>query len=378
MVVAAENEGGKESATTPQPSIHDYSCPICLGLMLRPVKLSCGHRFCRGCWLRVLQGRSVRATAHLTGSVACPFRCEVRPVVPEVDQVFARELEAHFGVELVLECPTLEQCASAQATVEEEVEREDRRATEVNAWAAAGCSLTITPEEAAARAVVIETARDVYYRDATARALGRRYRAEQEKLHRETRRGLATLTFQLPHCLCHPMTSWSRASCHLYAPKSPRVTYSLTTPGETEGRSNNAVRGVLVTHLHAPGHTALGRDVPKVSRSHNYPARYKRAAHPGHHRGSARASGCAPPLHHGVSSVAPSPHGADWRGGTLLRRRLLPVAPMRSALGAFEGAVALATRAVARRSLCHGGRGVIEPSPYYTTFYFLRSLRYEI
>ena len=261
MVVSAENEGVKESATTPEPSIHDYSCPICLELMLRPVKLSCGHRFCRGCWLRVLQGRSVRATAHLTGSVACPFRCEVRPVVPEVDQVLARELEAHFGVELVLECPTLEQCASARAMVEDEVEEEDRRAREVNAWAAAGCSLTTTPEAAAARDVVIETARDVYYRDAAARALGRRYRAEQEKLHRETRCVLATLTFQLPHWLCHPKTSSSRASCHLHAPKSPRFTYSLTTPGEAAGRSHNAVRGVLRTHLRAPGHTALGRDV---------------------------------------------------------------------------------------------------------------------
>ena len=46
-------------------SIHDYTCPICLELLLRPVQLSCGHRFCRGCWVRVLQSREVRATAHL-------------------------------------------------------------------------------------------------------------------------------------------------------------------------------------------------------------------------------------------------------------------------------------------------------------------------
>ena len=58
-------------------SLHDYLCPICLELLRRPVVLSCGHRYCRGCWLRVLQGASVRTTAHLTGSVACPFRCEV-------------------------------------------------------------------------------------------------------------------------------------------------------------------------------------------------------------------------------------------------------------------------------------------------------------
>ena len=89
MVVSAENEGVQRSAKAPPPSIHDYTCPICLELMLRPVKLSCGHCFCRGCWVRVLQSRSVRVTAHLTGSVACPFRCEVQPVVPEVDQVHA-------------------------------------------------------------------------------------------------------------------------------------------------------------------------------------------------------------------------------------------------------------------------------------------------
>ena len=75
----------------------DHTCPICLELLLRPVQLSCSHRFCRGCWARVLQGRDVRATAHLTGSVACPYRCEVRPVVPEVDEARASQLESHFA-----------------------------------------------------------------------------------------------------------------------------------------------------------------------------------------------------------------------------------------------------------------------------------------
>ena len=311
MALSAENEGVENSTTTAPPSIHDYSCPICLELLLRPITLSCGHQFCRGCWLRVLQGRSVRATAHLTGSVACPFRCEVRPVVPEVDQVLARELEALFGVEPMLECPTLEQCAS-QAMALQEVEEEGRQARKVNAWAAAGCSLTITPEDAAARA---ETAR--------VRALGRRYRAEQEKLHREMRRVVATLltglpVYPLPVPYVHPESSCSRASC---LPLYPL--HSLTTPGEAADRANDADRGVLDTYLRAPGHTAIGREFgfaevfPLLATTQQED--YVRAARADRHRGGARAAGSAPTLRHGVNSVAPSPHGADWRGGTLLR-----------------------------------------------------------
>ena len=49
----------------------------------------------------MLQSRSVRVTAHLTGTVACPFRCEVRPVVPKVDQALARELETLFDLEIM-------------------------------------------------------------------------------------------------------------------------------------------------------------------------------------------------------------------------------------------------------------------------------------
>ena len=114
----------------PLQSVHDFSCPICLELLLRPVALSCGHRFCRGCWLRVLQSQEVRATAYFTKCVACPFRCEVRPVVPEVDQVLASELESLFGDQY-----TGRTCAYA-------LPDEEHAATEVNAWEAAGC-LTI-------------------------------------------------------------------------------------------------------------------------------------------------------------------------------------------------------------------------------------------
>ena len=91
-----KNSVWADAATAPPPSLHDCSCPFCLELLLRPVVLSCGHHFCRGCWLRVLQGRAVRATAHLTGRVACPFRCEVRPVVPEVDHNVRHSANATF------------------------------------------------------------------------------------------------------------------------------------------------------------------------------------------------------------------------------------------------------------------------------------------
>lgn len=111
----------------------DHTCPICLELLLRPVQLSCSHRFCRGCWARVLQGRDVRATAHLTGSVACPYRCEVRPVVPEVDETLASHLESHFAARY-------RERASSTFLPDEE-----RRVTEVNKWAAQGCKLDDTP-----------------------------------------------------------------------------------------------------------------------------------------------------------------------------------------------------------------------------------------
>ena len=136
-------------ATPPLHEQDDYTCPICLELLLRPVKLSCDHRFCRDCWARVLQGRDVRATARLTGGAACPYRCEVKPVVPEVDQTLATQLESHFA--------EYRERASSTSLPDEE-----RRSTEVNEWAAQGCELdtgelAIKAEEAAtARAARVQ------------------------------------------------------------------------------------------------------------------------------------------------------------------------------------------------------------------------------
>ena len=133
-------EGQASRADVQLALVEEYTCPICLEVLLRPVSLSCGHRLCRGCWLRVLQGRDVRATANRTGTVACPLgRCQVRPIVPAVDAALARDLEAQFALLL-------------SARVAPTEVDEATMVAEVNAWAAEGCKLDTRDEVAASAA----------------------------------------------------------------------------------------------------------------------------------------------------------------------------------------------------------------------------------
>ena len=127
------------------PRSTEYCCAICIDLLLRPVRLSCGHTLCRGCWVRVLQGSQARAVASRTGNATCPLgRCEVRPCVPEVDRDLESKMRSRLG---------FKQLASHAAAAElAPLDEESAAAAAVNAWAAAGCKLD-EPEEFEAAAV---------------------------------------------------------------------------------------------------------------------------------------------------------------------------------------------------------------------------------
>ena len=129
VTVQVTAPGGQSSGYAAE----DYTCPICLEILLRPIALSCGHRYCRSCWCRMLQGSTIRATAMSTGSVACPLgRCSVRPVVPEVEAALARDLAWRFASQL---------SGRAAPTEAEEM----KMVTEVNEAWAAGCKQVPPP-----------------------------------------------------------------------------------------------------------------------------------------------------------------------------------------------------------------------------------------
>ena len=117
------------------PRSTEYCCAICIELLLRPVVLSCGHRLCRGCWLRVLQGSQARAVASRTGNAVCPLgRCEVRPFVPEIDRDLESEMRARLGFKQLA-------AHAAAAELAPALDEESAAAAALNAWAAAGCKL---------------------------------------------------------------------------------------------------------------------------------------------------------------------------------------------------------------------------------------------
>ena len=141
---ALEDVGSEADAHSYRPSFAsprstEYCCAICIELLLRPVVLSCGHRLCRGCWVRVLQGSQARAVASRTGYAVCPLgRCEVRPCVPDVDLDLESEMRERIG---------FKQLAAHAAAAEHACLTEESAAVAaVNAWAAAGCTLD-APEE---------------------------------------------------------------------------------------------------------------------------------------------------------------------------------------------------------------------------------------
>ena len=121
------------------PRSTEYCCAICIELLLRPVVLSCGHRLCRGCWVRLLQGSQARAVASRTGYAVCPLgRCEVRPCVPEIDLDLEAEMRKRIGFKQL--------AAHAAAAEDVSLAEESAAVAAVNAWAAAGCPLD-APEE---------------------------------------------------------------------------------------------------------------------------------------------------------------------------------------------------------------------------------------
>ena len=133
------------------PRSTEYCCAICIELLLRPVVLSCGHRLCRGCWVRVLQGSQARAVASRTGYAACPLgRCEVRPCVPDVDLDLESEMRERIGFKQL--------AAHAAAAEDASLTEESAAVAAVNAWAAAGCTLDAVDELEAAQAVAAAAA----------------------------------------------------------------------------------------------------------------------------------------------------------------------------------------------------------------------------
>ena len=138
-VVGSQADTNSYRPSFASPRSTEYCCAICIELLLRPVVLSCGHRLCRGCWVRLLQGGQARAVASRTGYAVCPLgRCEVRPCVPEIDLDLESEMRKRIGFKQL--------AAHAAAAEEIPLAEESAAVAAVNAWAAAGCPLDASEE----------------------------------------------------------------------------------------------------------------------------------------------------------------------------------------------------------------------------------------
>lgn len=83
-----------------------------------------------------MQTRSNRSLAHTKGKLSCPLgRCEVSPLIPNIDDALKGMLETKFASRL------------AARSVRESEAEEERKAVEVNAWVEAGCPLETLPED---------------------------------------------------------------------------------------------------------------------------------------------------------------------------------------------------------------------------------------
>ena len=96
------------------------TCPLCLDVLLRPVVPECGHAACRSCYLAFVESSLVRRQVRRSGKLCCPAcRCEMAPMVPQVDDALANRLSELYALRIA------ERNAAVSLT---EAEEEDRAA----------------------------------------------------------------------------------------------------------------------------------------------------------------------------------------------------------------------------------------------------------
>ena len=160
--------------TLTSPTDVGFSCPICLDVMLRPVKLACGHHACRYCLVQHLATRAQRTMMQSSGRASCPLgRCEISAAVPDVDTALQAVLSKRFR----------ERLANRSVTMTEADEA--RVAESHNNWVSDGFPFPVDDEEAA------EAAADEEAQGVAARA---EINAAIQRRNQSTRRGRSVFT----------------------------------------------------------------------------------------------------------------------------------------------------------------------------------------